>query len=129
MSLSKQKGFTVIEVVVSLFMLGVVVLVYAAANNTLILNRIAKHQQLAYRIAENELESLRATPYASLPSSGSFVDSSLSNLPNGSGNITVSAYDSKTKQVAVTVAWTEQVSSTSKAVTLTTLINQWGLGQ
>ncbi|GAC1413685.1 MAG: hypothetical protein NVSMB66_6090 [Candidatus Doudnabacteria bacterium] len=126
---NQQKGFTLIEVVVSLFILGTVVIVYAAANNTLILNRIAKHQQLAYRIAANELESIRAQPYANIPPSGSFNDPLLSNLPAGSGNITVSVYDSKTKQIKATVNWAEYNTAVTKTVSVTTLITQGGLGQ
>jgi prepilin-type N-terminal cleavage/methylation domain-containing protein len=126
---TKQKGFSVIEVVVSLFMLGVILLVYAAANNTLILNRIAKHQQLAYRIAANELESIRALPYASIPSSGPFSDTLMTNLPSGSGALATSVYDSRTKQIVVTVTWREPGTSIDKTESVTTLITEGGLGQ
>ncbi len=126
---SKQKGFSIIEVVVSLFMLGVILLVYASANNTLVLNRIARHQQEAYRIAANKLESVRAVPYASIPSSGTFVDPLMANLPGSSGALAVSAYDSRTKQVVVTVSWREPGTPTDKSAVVTTLITQGGLGQ
>ncbi len=125
----KQKGFSIIEVVVSLFILGVVLLVYAAANNTLILNRIAKHQQLAYRIAANKMESLRSAGYISLPATSTFTDPLFTNLPTASGNIEVTVYDTKTKEVTVTVTWREQGTAVDKRSTVTTLITQGGLGQ
>jgi prepilin-type N-terminal cleavage/methylation domain-containing protein len=127
-SLKKEAGFSIVEVVIALFILGIVMLVYASASNTLVLNRIAKHQQLAYRIAASELESLRSGGYGSLPASGSFSDSLLSNLPSGVGSLAVSTYDPKTKQVVVTVTWTES-SRPSQAVVLTTLVAEGGLGQ
>ncbi len=127
--LKKQKGFSIIEVVVSLFMLGVILLVYAAANNTLVLNRIAKHQQLAYRIAANEMESLRSGGYTNLPATGSFNDPLLANLPTGTGSIEVGVYDSRTKQVTVRVRWTEPGTTVVKSASVVTLVTSGGVGQ
>lgn len=124
-----QKGFLIIEVVISVFIVGVMLLVYAAASNTMALNRTAKNQQLAYRIANNEMERLRSLSYASLPASGTFTDTLLSTLPSSTAIRTVADYNASTKQVTTVVTWRDPGSSVTRNVTLTTLINQYGLGQ
>lgn len=124
-----QKGFSVIEVVVSLLIFGLVLLIYNAAINTIALSKNAKYQQIAYRIANTEIESLRATAFASLPSSGSINDPLLSTLPHGAEALTVTSYDTRTKQINVVVTWTEPEGSAGRTVSLSTLITKGGLGQ
>jgi prepilin-type N-terminal cleavage/methylation domain-containing protein len=123
----RQKGFSLIEVVISIFIIGVVLVIYSVSSNSVVLNRNSKRQELALRIATSKIEELRNTAYASLPSTGSFANSLLSNLPNGQASITVSSYNATTKQVIVTVTWSEPNNPNTRQVELTTLINQGGL--
>ncbi len=123
----QKNGYTLIEVVISLFIIGVMLLVYSAASNTLILNRDAKHQQIANRIAASELEDLRGMPFASLPASGPFSHPLLSSLPSGEAILSISDDYDKLKQVTVTVSWQEPGSQNIHQVNLTTYIGEQGL--
>ncbi len=122
-----KKGFTIIEVVMSLFIISVMLLVYNAAVNTLTLSTHSKNQEIALKIANNKLETLRRTQFASLPASGSFSDSLLSSLQNGQADLQMHNYNSKTMQAVVIVSWTEHGSSATHNVQLDTLITQGGL--
>lgn len=118
-------GFTLIEVTVSLFVIGVIIVASIALLHGVPANELARNESIAASIAKNEIEMLRAGGYASLPASGPFTDMSLASLASGSGIVTVTAYDSKTKQVDVAVSWTEK-DGTSHTTTLTTLIAESG---
>jgi prepilin-type N-terminal cleavage/methylation domain-containing protein len=121
-----QSGMTLIEVLVSLAMIGALLVLYAAAFNVSILTRNMRNENIAYHIATKKIEELRATPYASLPASASFADSQLSQLSNGSANFTISNYSSYTgvKEAVVTVAWTD---GRSRTVSMRTLIGTGGI--
>lgn len=126
----RQKGFSLIEVVISLFILGVIILVYAASANTVTINQRAKNKQLAVRIAASEIETLRATPYASFPTSYNLSNTMLANLPGGaSGTVDITDYNEMTKQAVVTVTWTDAGKFETSNYSLTTLVTQGGLGQ
>lgn len=125
----KQKGSTIIEILISLFIFGIVLVIYSAASNTLLLNKGAKNQQLAFRIASNQMETLRATSYASLPGSGPLSDPLLSSLPSGTASLQASDYNEDVKEFTVIVSWREVGNSNTRTVTLTTLITEGGLGQ
>ncbi len=121
------RGYTIIEVIISLFIIGVVLIIYSAASNTVILNRSTKFQEVALRIASAEMDTLRALPYNSLPSSGPFSDPLLSSLPSGTATLIVTAYNATTKEITATVTWREPGDSATKSVSLTTLITQGGI--
>lgn len=120
-------GFSLLEVPIALGIIAVMLLIYGAASNSVMLNRNSRDQDLAVRIAASELEDLRKLGYAALPLSGGFSHSLLQNLPEASANFTVSDYNSDTKQVTVAVIWKEPGVAASHKVFLTTLINKHGL--
>jgi prepilin-type N-terminal cleavage/methylation domain-containing protein len=120
-----QSGFSIIEVPIALFIIGVMLLIYAAASNTIVLNRNARYQELANRIASSEMEDLHNDGYSGLPVSGNFTHSLLSQLPNSSATLRVSDYNSDTKQVDVNVSW-QDAASGRRSVSLTTLIANHG---
>lgn len=117
-------GFTLIEVLVSILLLGAMLLTFQAVLLGTPLTRTVAHRELALSIATHQMETLRDGGYAVLPASGSFADPLLSELPSGSGTLAVTAYNAKTKRVVVTVAWTEP--SGAQSVALTTLITETG---
>ena len=118
-------GFTLIEIMVTIAILGSLVALYAAVLSTASLTTESRHQDTALRIAQQEMENLRATGYAALPASGTFSDPLLSDLPSGSASTTVSVYNAKTKRVVVQVAWLEKGTSL-RLVSLATLITEVG---
>jgi prepilin-type N-terminal cleavage/methylation domain-containing protein len=119
-----RRGFTLIEVVITIFLIGLLAILTASILKVTPLSSHAKEQHTALAIASNKIEELRADGYAALPASGSFSDTDLANLPDGSGAIAVSVYNAKTKQVTVTVSWNE--NGTSQNVALTTLVTEIG---
>jgi prepilin-type N-terminal cleavage/methylation domain-containing protein len=121
-----SRGFSLIEVVISLFVIGVTIALTTTMLTLMPLSRHAKDQSLALSIAANEVEGLRALGYASLPASGSFSDAQLALLPQGSGALSVTDFNARTKQVEVTVSWQENASAASSSIALTTLITDVG---
>ena len=122
-----QSGFSLLEVPISLFIIAVMLLVYAAASNTLMLNRNSREADLANYIAVSEIEDLRNTGYANLPASGAFTHPLLDQLPSGTATITITDYNNDTKEAVVTVSWKDQGSFAAHSAVLTTLINKYGL--
>lgn len=118
-------GFTLIEVLITIFVVGVLVALYGVGVMTTSLTREAAHQDIALHAASQQLESLRMGGYAALPASGSFSNTQITQLPSGSGAMTVSALNAKTKQVVVTVSWQEG-SRGSRSVSLSTYITETG---
>lgn len=118
-------GFTLIEVLITIFVVGVLVALYGVGVMTTSLTREAAHQDLALHAASQQLESLRMGGYAALPASGSFSNSQVTQLPSGAGTTTVSVLNAKTKQVVVTVSWQEG-SRGSRSVSLSTYITETG---
>jgi len=125
--MNASRGFSLIEVIVSIFIMGVMLLMLQSVIRSGTLVRTSKNQGVALAIARNELENVRANGYASLPSSGSFSDALLSTLPPAAtATLTVSVYNAKTKQVTVNVIWKDSGTPASSTVSLSTLITQVG---
>lgn len=84
-------------------------------------------QGIAAKIASKEIEKLRNTDFATLPSSGSFTDPDLPKLPSGAAVRTIANYQSSTqiKQATITVTW--QVNGANRQVFMDTLIYQNGI--
>ena len=123
---NQKKGFSIIEIIISLSIIGVLFVLYGLINRTLVFNQEVKYQEVALRIVRTEIETLRALPYASLPSAGPFTNPMLANLPQGTGIISVAAYNSELKSITATVSWTGPGAST-RSVSVDTLIGQGGL--
>lgn len=124
--MKSENGMSLIEVVVSMFMITVLFIFYAAALNTVALTKKNTFENIAYHIANKQMEALRGTPYASLPASGTISDALLAQIPSGSGNFTVGNYSgySGMKEIIVTVSWNDQ---TARQVVLRSLAGSGGL--
>ncbi len=116
-----------IEILVSIFIIGIFFILLQVAANVTLLNRTVRNREVALRIANTEIESLRLLPDASLPASGSFSSPLLSSLSQGQANRTVTDFNSQTKQAVVTVSWKEPGTVNTHTVSLTTLITKGGL--
>lgn len=124
---ANSSGFSFVEILISLFILGVMLLLYAAASNSTILNNNTRHKDIAQRIAITRLETLRSGKYINLPSSGPFSDSMLSSLPKGQAQQIIVPVNSSTKQVTVTVSWQEPGNTNIQSIQFDTLITRNGL--
>jgi len=121
----RTRGFTLIEILIAIFVIGMLVALYGVGVMTTSLSREAAHRDVALHSASQQLETLRAGGYASLPASGSFSNAQLGQLASSTGAMTVSSYNSATKQVVVTVSWQEGARGI-RSVSLSTLITQTG---
>jgi hypothetical protein len=85
---------------------------YVSALNVVALTKKLRYENLAYHVANKQMESLRNIAVASLPSSGTISDSLLSQIPSGAGNFTVANYPGfgGTKEIVVTVTWNDGIS-------------------
>jgi hypothetical protein len=124
---SAQTGYSIIEIILAMGMIVVMLILYTAASNSVILNRAARLQDLASRIAVSSLEDLRATEYASLPSSGALTHPLLSSLPNGTLNLTMEDVDTGLKKATVSVTWQQVEGLNTRNVVLTTYISETGI--
>jgi prepilin-type N-terminal cleavage/methylation domain-containing protein len=122
-----QTGYTIIEVLISLFIIASIVLLFVAANQAFLLNRNARYRETAMRIANSQMNVLRNTAYNSLPASGTFSHPLLSTLPQGTANEILASYNNRTKEVTITVTWREATAAVTQTAVLTTLITQGGL--
>lgn len=127
--ITSQKGFTIIEIVITLFMIGVTLVLFQATANSVVLNKYGRYREIALRIADNQMQTIRTTAFASIPPSGNFVDSGLASIPNGLGTLTVTDVSSTLKIVTVTVTWTKPGVPGNQMVELETYVYSGGLGQ
>jgi prepilin-type N-terminal cleavage/methylation domain-containing protein len=123
---NKQSGMTLIEVLISLAMVGGLIVLYAAVFNISLQTRTMKYENLAYHIASRKMEDIRNTPYGTLPASASFADPLLTQLPLSAANFTINDFItySGLKEVVVTVNWTDRKS---RNVVIRTLIGTGGI--
>lgn len=125
--MNASRGFSLIEISVSIFVVGVMLLMLQSVVHSGALVRISKSQGIALAIARNKLENVRVDGYAALPPSGTFSDSLMSTLPPlATTTLVVSAYNAQTKQVSISVVWRDPGSPASSTVSLSTLITQTG---
>ncbi len=119
------RGFTLVEVVVSLFMLGVAMLMFVAVGVLIQNANGIKHANIALTIAHTKLDTIRADGQVAMPTSGPFTDPLLFKLPNGTASTTITNYSASVKEVLVGVSWTTNTSN-ERYISLTTLITDVG---
>ncbi len=124
-----QAGFSIIEVLITIFIIGVTLVMFQMVSNSVMLNKYNKYKEVALRVAEDQIQDLRTTAYASLPSSGSFNNSLLSTIPQGAGSMTLTQIDTGLTQATVTVSWVNPEPSGAQQVVLSTYLWQYGLGK
>jgi len=123
---SYRRGFSLIEIVVSLFIFSILLLLFQAVLQGGASVRAVKNQGVALSVAQNKLEHLRAEGYDALPASGTFTAPLLVTIPSAVGSLTVGDYNPSTKRVTVTVTWQEPGLAASSTVSLATLITNIG---
>lgn len=125
----RRPGFSLIELVISMFLIVVLASIVVTAANGLNTRRRTDLSAIAGKAATKEIEHLRNLEFLSLATANNQAcDSELGGqLQNCRIDRTVSNYPGITnvKQVAITLSWTYQ--GHSKFVTMETLIAQGGL--
>lgn len=123
-----QKGFSLIEVVISMLMIAVILVLYASALNLATLSRKLRYENLAYHTANKQMETLRGMPYGGLPAAGVIADPMLAQIPSGTGDYTVELYPGhgSLKEIVVTVEWNDGIP---KQIVLRTLSGIGGINR
>ncbi len=124
-----QSGFTIVEVLISIFIIGVTLILFAMVSHAVLLNKYNRYREIALRVAENQIQVLRTTAYGSLPSTGSFNNSLLSSIPQGAGTQTITQVATGFKQATVAVTWRNPTSTANQQVVFSTYLWQYGLGK
>ena len=131
MSLNRQKGYTIVETMISI---GIGIVVIAAIGSTLdagIFTAADNRSRLyATNALREEIEVLRQTSYdtiAGYASSTSFTNAQVTHLSGGSGTLNVaSSFGADIKKVTLTVSWTGRHGPTLSQ-SLTTYVTRKGL--
>lgn len=126
----EQIGFSLVEVIIAMGLILVTVMIFGVALSALPLTKTARNSNIAYHVAAKKIEEIRNLPFGSLPASGSFTDSAMSQMPSGAtASLTVQNYSgsSQIKQITATISWTE--NGNGKSTTLDTLVASGGLNQ
>lgn len=129
--ISDESGFTLVELLVTMVVLGIVITSLAALYYMMQVTQAqSQRYDLAVRAARTEIEDLRNSGYDSLSpgSTINFTSSLPSGLPAGkSGTVTVSQPTSDLRRVDVTITYTDY--GIAKTVTLSSDIGIIGLRQ
>ncbi len=137
--MSNQRGVSLIEALLVMFVLfGIVLLMQNFPNAINLINK-SKHLSIAREIATKQIEDKRATNYLNLvaPSTTIItqsVDLRISLLPSGSGKVEINVCDplicttaEEIKHIRVTINWKE--NDKNQTISLDTLIGSGGLNQ
>lgn len=130
-----ESGFSLIESLLVVVVVGVIIFLLASIPNSLMLIAKSKHLSLAREIALKQIEDKRTINYANLVNdSFPIIDNRLASLPQGSGMVVVADCDPAVctggehiKQVAVLVNWLD--NNQAQTVTLKTMIGEGGINQ
>jgi prepilin-type N-terminal cleavage/methylation domain-containing protein len=127
---SRQQGFTIVELVTTIIVAGILIPAIAIAlTNLSVVNKVARDKALANMIVQNKVETLRSSGYNSL-SNGTI--SFVTDLPNTIGtpksaSYTITSPVTGVKQIDVSVSFTEY--HVTKSLSYRTYISELGVGQ
>lgn len=133
--MEKTSGFSLIESLLIVVIIGLVVFLIASLPNAMMLIAKSRHLSLAREIAAKQIEDKRTINYSNLVNDDSpIADTRLSLLPQGSGTVEVADCDpsictqgENIKAVTITVNW--QDNNKTQTITLKTMIGEGGINQ
>lgn len=125
-----ENGFTIIELLVAIAVVGILVPTLAGFVNTLNrLNDRARDMSIINSLAENKIEGLRSVGFGGLPNGATDFTSELPVTIGSprSANYTVTSPNTGIKQVDLAVSYNDHGST--KTVNYRTYIGELGVGQ
>ena len=99
---------------------------YVSAFSSNQLAKIQAHKDIALRVVNQKMATLRAAGYGGVGSGGTFTDTQLNTLQSASASTSVSDFNASIKQVTVGVSWID-ASSTLYFSETTLITNSGGL--
>jgi len=131
---SNQKGFSLVEILLVIMMVGFIALMITNLPQSLKLTGNSAHESLAKEIASQEIEKLRTKTYDNIGGNGTtnITDPRLARLIGSTGTVTIA--DCPTgicpngehiKHVTVLVSWKDETKTNS--VKYDTLVAEGGL--
>jgi prepilin-type N-terminal cleavage/methylation domain-containing protein len=130
MSANKQAGFTLVEILVSLAVAGIVIMSLNQVVTTYVhLSQRGRYLNLANSYIEARVEALRNTGYNSLATGTTSLTSSLPAQlpPSRSAWMTVTTPSGGIKQIDLTISYKDQ--GQNNTYRYTTYIGELGVGQ
>jgi prepilin-type N-terminal cleavage/methylation domain-containing protein len=127
---SQQQGFTVVELMTTVVVAGIIIPAVAIAlTNLAVINKQARDQALANMLVQNKVETLRSSGYNSLNNGTTSFSVELPNVMGSpkSASYTVSSPAIGEKQIDVSISYTEYHST--KSASYRTYISELGVGQ
>jgi prepilin-type N-terminal cleavage/methylation domain-containing protein len=130
----KQDGFSLVELVIAVSLVGVIVMIVGNIPNAIRLVTSSQSESLVRQIAAKKIEDVRAAGYESLPEQGTtnITDSRLGQLNNSAAFMvvdecpaTICTADEEVRQVTLTISWSEE--GEPKTYQIVTLIGEDGL--
>lgn len=130
MAKKTEQGFTIIELLVTIAVVGILVPTLAGFVNTL--NRFndrARDLTLVNSLAENKIESLRSIGYSGVSTGTTSFDSELPATLGSprSASYTVTAPHTGIKQIDLTISFNDH--GTTQTVDYRTFVGELGVGQ
>lgn len=125
----KEGGFTVIEILITIGLIGIILpVIYLGINSLLVINKRSRNIMLANIAAENKVEKLRSDGYNSIASGSSDFSAELpSELTSPKSATTIVTTSNGMKTVDVTISFKD--SDRQREVKYKTIISETGVGQ
>lgn len=130
MTSKNENGFTLVEIVVSILVIGVIVaFIVSLFSSIQLIQQQTSSMESATRAAQREMESLRNNNYSNLESGQTrdFTDKLPSNLNKGKGTVTIGEPDPGLKRVDIIVEYYEK--DKKQEVKVSSLVGILGITQ
>ncbi len=133
MKLSDQRGFSLLELVVSAAVMSVIILgVYGFFESVRDMNRFANNLVIANQVAQQQIETYRNTPYNNLTVGTNNVSSILTpyptlRTPRSATAVITELQADGLKQIDLTVSYTDKGGT--KTIAVTTLVSSRGINK
>jgi prepilin-type N-terminal cleavage/methylation domain-containing protein len=133
MNIKKQSGFSLVEVIIAIFLVGAIILVIANIPYAIRLITASQTESLVREAVAKKLEDLRLTGYDNLATGNTtFTDARLNKLSGilAATNVIdcpvmICPSGEAAKQVTISVSWSE--NNSPKSFKIMTLISKGGL--
>ena len=130
MSNKRSGGFTIVELLIAMALMGILVpSISIGLTNLTVINNRARSLVLANMIAQNKIETLRSIGYNSIALGTTTFTSELPSTLGGtkSADYTVTSPQTGLKQVDVNISFNDYTST--RSVTFRTYVSELGVGQ